>query len=407
MKRQTEPTAQPHSRNQLTLFMTCIFAITAGLNVANVYYAQPLLETMAVDFNIPLNDAGLIVTLTQVGYGLGLVLLVPLGELIDRRRLILGQNTLLIIALFAVAAAPTKTLLFICLAAMGLLSVTVQILVAFAATLALPAQRGKAVGMVTSGVVIGILAARIVSGILADIGGWRAVYATSAILTAVMVGILLRILPHDQISERPESYIKTLISIPVLFLRNQILLVHGMLALFAFAAFSTFWTALALPLSSDPFGYSHTQIGLFGLIGMAGALAATGAGQLADRGLGQQTISISLTLLLLSWSMIYALPYAFPVFLIGIIVLDLAVQAVHVTNQSIIFRLFPEARNRLVSGYMLFYSVGSALGGITSTITYSYAGWGSVAVLGAIFSAAALSVWKISLAHKSNAREIH
>jgi len=370
-----------------------IFAVAAGLSVANIYYAQPLLDAMARDFGISPAAIGLVVTLTQVGYGLGLIFLVPLGDLVDRRRLILGQGILSVVALVAVATASTEAILFASLAAMGLFAVVVQVLVALAATLATPAERGKAVGMVTSGIVIGILAARFVAGLLADFGGWRTVYLTSAILTAAMIGLLMRVLPRQLPPGSTDSYTATLRSIPVLFLHDRVLLVRGLLALLIFATFSTFWTALVLPLSTPPFSYSHTQIGLFGLVGMAGAIAATGAGRLADRGLGQWTTGVSLTLLLMSWGLIALLPSSIPLLLAGVVLLDLAVQAVHVTNQSLLFARHPEARSRLVGGYMVFYSIGSAIGAIAATMAYADAGWPGVCALGAAFSATALLTW--------------
>lgn len=370
-----------------------IFAVAAGLSVANVYFAQPLLDSMARDFSISPAAIGLVVMLTQVGYGLGLIFIVPLGDLVDRRRLIVGQGMLSVIALIAVATARTEAILFASMAAMGLLAVVVQVLVAFAATLATPAERGKAVGMVTSGVVIGILAARFVAGLLADLGGWRSVYLASAVLTLLMVGLLLRVLPRQHSPDSTDSYLATLRSIPSLFLHDRILLVRGILALLIFASFSTFWTALVLPLSAPPFSYSHTQIGLFGLVGLAGAIAATSAGRLADRGFGQWTTGLSLALLLASWGLIALLPLSIPGLLVGVVLLDLTVQAVHVTNQSVIFARHPEARSRLVGGYMVFYSIGSALGAIIATMGYAYAGWSGVSALGAMFSVTALIVW--------------
>jgi predicted MFS family arabinose efflux permease len=383
----------------LSRITTLIFAVAA-----NIYYAQPLLDSMARDFEISPAAIGLVVTLTQVGYGLGLIFIVPLGDLLDRRRIVVGQGVLSVVALVAVATARTEGILLTSLAAMGLLAVVVQVLVAFAATLAMPAERGKAVGMVTSGVVIGILAARFVAGLLADFGGWRAVYLTSAILTAVMVGLLTRVLPRDLLPDSTDSYAATLRSIPVLFLHDRVLLVRGLLALLIFAAFSTFWTTLVLPLSAAPFNYSHTQIGLFGLVGLAGATAATGAGRLADRGLGQWTTGLSLTLLLLSWGLIAFLPSSIPLLLVGVVLVDLAVQAVHVTNQSIIFDRHPEARSRLVGGYMVFYSIGSAIGAIAATMAYAHAGWHGVSMLGAAFSATALLTWA-STSHLPVSRE--
>lgn len=397
MQHETESRTPYKAGQGLSKITIVIFAVAAGLSVANIYIAQPLLDSMARDFAISPSTIGLVVTLTQVGYGLGLIFLVPLGDLVDRRRLIVGQGILSVVALAAVATAKTAAILFASLAAMGLLAVVVQVLVAFAATLTTPAERGKTVGMVTSGVVIGILAARFLAGLLADLGGWRAVYLTSAVLTAAMACLLMRVLPRHVLPDNMDSYAATLHSIPILFLLDRILLVRGLLALLIFAAFSAFWTALVLPLSAPPFSYSHSRIGVFGLAGMAGALAATGAGRLADRGLGQWTTGLSLAALLVSWGLIAMLPVSLPVFLAGIVLLDLAVQAVHVTNQSIIFDRHPAARSRLVGGYMVFYSLGSAIGAISSTLAYAHSGWSGVSMLGAAFSVSALFIWATTL----------
>lgn len=374
-----------------------IFAVAAGLSVANIYYAQPLLDAMAQEFDISPAATGLVVTLTQVGYGLGLIFIVPLGDLIDRRRLILGQGLLSVIALVAVATAKTGAILFAGMAAVGLLAVVVQVLVAFAATLATPTERGRVVGTVTSGIVIGILAARFAAGILADLGGWRAVYLVSASLSLALVCLLVRVLPRHRIPAGTGSYVAALRSVPILFLSEPVLMVRGVLALLIFASFSTFWTALVLPLSAPPFSYSHTWIGLFGLVGLGGAMAATGAGRLADRGHGQWTTGATLLLLLASWAPIALLPVSIPALILGVVLLDLAVQAVHVTNQSLIVSLRPEASSRLIGGYMVFYSVGSALGAAAATSIYARAGWPGVSVLGATFSAAALLVWVFTL----------
>lgn len=389
-------TGQGLSRNTMR-----IFAAAAGLSVANIYYAQPLLDAMARDFAMSPSAIGLVVTLTQIGYALGLIFLVPLGDLIDRRRLILAQGMLSVAALVALATARTEAILFASLAAMGLLAVVVQVLVAFAATLATPAERGKVVGRVTSGVVIGILAARFIAGALADLGGWRAVYLTSAILTAAMLGLLMRVLPRrssPDSTDSTDSYAATLRSMPRLFLRDRIVLVRGVLALLIFATFSTFWTALVLPLSTPPFSYSQTQIGLFGLVGLAGAAAATGAGRLSDRGLGAWTTGLSLALLLASWALIARLQTSLPLFLAGVVLLDLCVQAVHVTNQSVILARHPQASSRIVGGYMVFYAIGSAVGAITSTIAYAQGGWRGVSMLGAGYSATGLLVWATATA---------
>jgi MFS family permease len=195
---------------------------------------------------------------------------------------------------------------------------------------------------VTGGVVIGILSARIVAGLLSDLGGWRAVYLTSAGLSAVLALALARVLPGRRSVPGAGSYLAAVSSIPQLFLRDPVLRLRGLLALLTFATFSTFWTALVLPLSAAPFHFSHTQIGLFGLVGVAGALAAARAGGLADRGLGHRTTGLGLTLLLVAWAPIALLPVSISALIGGVLVLDLAVQAVHVTNQSVIVARHPQ-----------------------------------------------------------------
>lgn len=404
MHQEYKPQAERQTACGLPKITALIFAVAAGLSVANIYFAQPLLDSIAQDFGISPAVIGLVITLTQIGYGIGLIFIVPLGDIVDRRRLIVGQGILSAVALVFAATARTEAVLFTGMAAIGLLAVVVQVLVAFAATMATPTERGKAVGMVTSGVVTGILGARFIAGLLADWGGWRAVYMASAVLTLVMVGALMRVLPRQVSPSSGDSYLATLKSVPSLFLRDQILLVRGIFALLIFAAFSTFWTALVLPLSAPPFSYSHTQIGLIGLVGMAGAFAATGAGRFVDRGFGQWTTGFSLILLLLSWGLIALLPLSITALLIGVVLLDVAVQAVHVTNQSIIFDLYPAARSRLVGGYMVFYSTGSAGGAIASTAIYASAGWSGVSMLGAAFSASALLVWVFTRGRLSKAR---
>lgn len=370
-----------------------VFAFTCGASVANIYYAQPLLDAIAATFGISPSAVGLVVALTQVGYAAGLVFIVPLGDLLDRRKLIVAQTLLSAVALAAIGSAPSVFTLFAGMIVVGLLAVVVQVLVALSATLARPAERGQAVGLVTSGVVVGILAARFVAGVLADVGGWRVVYFSSAGLMLVLGLLLARVLPRNIPVGSSERYATVLKSIPLLFWQEPVLRLRAGLAFLIFASFSTLWTAMVLPLSAVPFSLSHTQIGLFGLAGLAGALAAGSAGGLADQGFAERTTGVSLALLCLSWLAIGFLPRSLVVFALGVVVLDFAVQAVHVTNQSLIFARRPEARSRLVGGYMVFYSAGSALGAITSTASYARFGWTGVCVAGAAFSLAALALW--------------
>lgn len=376
--------------------LVLLFAVACGLSVANIYLAFPLLDTMARDFSIEPAAIGMVVTMTQTGYALGLVLIVPLGDLLDRRRLIVSQAGLSALALSVVGLAPTVFVLMAGMVVVGLLAVAVQVLVAFAASLAMPTERGGVVGTITSGVVVGILLARSVSGVLADLGGWRSVYLCSAALMLVMAVLLLRMLPHHPRVGGAPSYLKLIGSLTTLFREEPVLRTRGLIALLIFASFNVLWAPLALPLASPPLSLSHSAIGLFGLAGVAGALAAGRAGHLADRGLAQWTTGISLALMLIAWLPIVFLHSSLWALGAGVILIDLAIQAVHVTNQSLIFALRPEARSRLVAAYMVFYSVGSASGAIASTTVYAAAGWIGVCGLGAVIALLALLIWAAS-----------
>ncbi|MFD5017631.1 MFS transporter [Paenibacillus sp. NPDC058367] len=373
-----------------------LFSVACGIVVANIYYAQPLLDAISNEFGISHSFVGLVITITQIFYALGLLLLVPLGDLLNRRWLIAGQMLLSVLALIVVGTATSSIVLFIGIAAVGFLAVVTQTLVAFAATLAAPAERGRVVGVVTSGIVIGILLARTFAGVLMDLAGWRSVYLVSAVLTLIMACVLFRVLPHYEHKRESLSYLQLIRSMFTLFAQERTLRIRAALAMMIFTAFSILWTSLVLPLSAPPFSLSHTAIGAFGLAGVAGALAAARAGRLADRGLGQKTTGVALILLLISWLPISYVQHSLIALIVGIILLDLAVQAVHVTNQSMILTLRPEARSRLTAGYMIFYSIGSATGSIASTSIYVYFGWNGVSLLGAIVSALALLFWLLT-----------
>ncbi|WP_237405466.1 MFS transporter [Actinacidiphila reveromycinica] len=374
--------------------LALLFAVACGTAVADVYYAQPLLVTLGRDFSLGTATVGAVVTLTQVGYGLGLFLLVPLGDLLDRRRLVVAQLLLLAVASAVVATAADAAVLFAGLAAVGLLAVVTQTLVAFAASLAAPGERGRVVGLVTSGVVTGILCARTVSGLLADAAGWRSVYLCSAVLTGALALALHRLLPTGRgAAPAGGGYGRLLRSTAVLFARERLLRVRALLALLIFAAFSVLWSSVALPLSAPPYALSHTGIGAFGLAGAAGALAATAAGRLNDRGHSGRTTGAGLVLLSASWLPLALTRQSLWALAAGVVLLDLAVQTVHVTNQTLIHALHPAAGSRLIGGYMVFYSIGSASGALAATSLYAAAGWRAVCALGAAVSLLALLLW--------------
>ncbi|WP_128970294.1 MFS transporter [Bradyrhizobium tropiciagri] len=375
-----------------------LFAVACGLSVANIYFAQPLLDTMARDLAITPAVIGGVVTLTQIGYAFGLMLIVPLGDLWDRRRLIVGQTVLSALALAIVGTAPNAAVLLAGMVLVGLLAVVIQVLVAYAATLAAPADRGRTIGTVTSGVVSGILLARFAAGALADLGGWRMVYLTSAALTLVLAALLARALPrHAPQPMAGSSYAKLLRSTVALFVEERVLRERAVFALLIFASFSVFWSSVVLPLAAPPLSLSHTTIGMLGIAGLAGALAARNSGRLADRGWGQRTTGLSLLLMLAGWVPIACLNTSLWLVVVGVLMIDFAVQAIHVTNQSLIVAARPDAASRLVGGYMVFYSIGTGFGAISSTMAYAATGWIGVCALGAAISAVALLFWVIAV----------
>ncbi|MFJ7840258.1 MFS transporter [Lysinibacillus sphaericus] len=393
-----EDQSNPHCQQQSSMsrIMALLFATACGISVANIYFAQPLLDQLSNDFGIDDSFIGLVITITQIFYGIGLLLLVPLGDLLNQRRLIVGQMLLSTIALIIVGTAFSSAILFVGMALVGLLAVVTQTLVAFAANIASPTERGRIVGIVTSGIVIGILLARTFAGILTDLAGWRSVFIVSATIMLLLASLFFKVLPNVEREVKSITYSQLIRSTFTLLRQERTLRVRSVLAMLIFADFSILWTSLVLPLSTPPIVLSHSAIGAFGLVGVAGALAAASAGKLADRGYGQRTTGIALTLLLISWLFISYLQQSLFALVVGIVLLDLAVQAIHVTNQTMILPLRREAQSRLTAGYMIFYSIGSAAGSIASTQIYAHFGWEGVSSLGASVSAFALLFWVIS-----------
>ena len=375
-----------------------LFACASGLSVANVYYAQPLLDQVAADFAISPSAVGGVMTATQVGSILALLFIVPLGDQMDRRYLMLMQIVALIGGLFCVGLTHSPALMLLSMLVIGLMGTAMtQGLIAYAATACLTQERGRVVGTVQGGVVIGLLLSRVTAGLIADVAGWRWVYLGASLVMMALALILCKTLVPQRPASAPMAYPKLLASMFTLLKHDRILQIRGMLALFIFADLSIFWSALVFLLTHPPYSFSHTTIGTFGLVGVVGALAATRAGVLADRGLGQWTTGVSLVLLMLAWLMLWLTPYSIAWLVIGVVILDLGAQAIHVTNQSMIFSARPGSHSRVVGCYMLFYAVGSGLGALASTSLYAMYGWTGVCVLGGGVSLAALFFWGLTL----------
>jgi predicted MFS family arabinose efflux permease len=374
-----------------------LFACAAGLSVANVYYAQPLLDALAREFSIPHAAVGGIVSATQIGCALALLLLVPLGDLLERRRLMLAQALMLAAALVAAGTARTSALLLAAMLLTGLFGTAMtQGLISYAASAASDEERGRVVGTAQGGVFIGLLLARVLAGGISDLAGWRSVYLCSAGVTLLLAALLWRRLPALGAARSTLTYRSLIASMFTLLRRDRVLRVRGVLALLMFADLNIFWSALVLPLSAPPYGLSHTAIGAFGLAGAAGALAAVWAGRLADRGFERPTSAAALLVLAAAWLPLAWMGSSLWALIAGIVLLDLGGQAIHVANQSLIFRASPEAHSRLVGAYMLFYAAGSGMGALAATASYASAGWRGVCLLGAGVSLAALVFWALT-----------
>jgi predicted MFS family arabinose efflux permease len=386
------PAGGPRPAPTMTGGRTLLFAVAGGAAVGNLYWAQPLLEEIAGSLGVPASVAGLLVTVTQIGYALGIFLLVPLGDLLNRRRLIptvLGASGL---ALAGAAAAPSWMVLFAALLLVGLTAVGAQLLIPLASELADPAERGRVVGTIASGVLVGILLSRTISGIVADLFGWRAIYVVAAVAAWVLAIVLARVIPT--LPPRPAmSYAALLRSVFQAIGSHRAVPVTLVLGAATFGTFTLFWTALTFLLTAPPFFYSVSTIGLIGLAGLAGALIARRAGQLHDRGLSVPVTGAALTLAIVSLVLAGLGQTSIVVLLIAIVAFDVAVQASLLLNQTRLLSIDPAARSRMNTAFVTGNFIGGAAGSALAGLLWHTGGWYAVLLGGIAALTLALLVW--------------
>ncbi|MER7715337.1 MFS transporter [Streptomyces flaveolus] len=378
----------------LTRGLTLLLAVVCGITTANAYYAQPLLDRMAHDLNASSSAVSLLVTTGQIGVACGLLFVVPAADIMRRQFLLTALFALDTLALAGSALAPNVLVLDLLALLIGVGAVAIPILTAYAAGLADDATRGRALGVIMGGVLFGILLSRTVASLIAAAGGWRTVYAVAAVAMAAVTVAVPRIV-RDGSRPLRMAYGAQVLSVLTQFRDLPVLRSRCFLGACVMGAFTAFWTSVAFLLTAPPFSYSQIGIGVFALSGVAGALMTSGGGRLIDRyrHWRWQSSGVCLAVLALSFALLMLGGTSILWLVVGAVVMDAAIQAVHVTNQSVVYELNDDARSRLAGGYMISFALGGAVGSACSAEAYHRWGWDGSCWVGVALAAAGLLAW--------------
>ncbi|WP_224751217.1 MFS transporter [Mucilaginibacter pankratovii] len=373
-------THKPH----LTTTTLWVMTLTTGLVVANLYYNQPLLNDMAETFHVSNGKVGQVSMLTQIGYAVGILFVIPMADMVKRKRLMLIEFAFIVLALLLTALAPNIHILLLSGFLLGAASIMGMLLVPMAAHLADPAERGKKIGFIMSGLLIGILLSRTLSGFVGAHFGWRSMYFIAAGIMIILWLLIYLLLPEVE-PDYKGNYRQLMRSLVDLVKNEPKLRLAALRGALCFACFSAFWTSLVFMLKQN-FNEGSDVAGAFGLAGAFGAIAAGLMGRLSDKMDAYKLSTITLALVLVSFIIFWFSAYSIVGLIIGVIIMDMGVQATHISNQAIIFSLDPAARNRINTVYMVTYFTGGATGTYLATLVWGAYNWPGICAIGIILS---------------------
>jgi predicted MFS family arabinose efflux permease len=378
----------------MTPGLMLLLALIGGFAVGNLYWAQPLLGVIAADLGVSTGTAGSLVTLTQIGYAVGIVLIVPLGDTTNRRRLIPLMLVLSAVALVACAVAPSFTALLVAVAVLGLTTVAGQIVIPLAGDLANDSSRGRVVGTVMTGFLAGTIVSRTLSGLVAQLAGWRAIYVVAAV---VVLGLAL--LAHRKIpalpTPAPMRYPALLASVGGVVRRHRVVRWNLVLSALQFGLFMLFWTALTVLLSESPFDYSPLTIGMLGLFGLAGAVAAQHTGKLHDRGWSMAATGAGWGVALIAMAFAYLGAQSLPLIIVAIVLLHFAIFPLNVLISSRLFAVVSEGRSRVNTALIAVNFIAGAIGSALVSPLWAAGGWHAVTTVGIGISVVGLVLWSV------------
>lgn len=381
-----------NSEYKLKQWQVMFMAVCTGLIVANIYYCQPLVVMIAKEFGVAESKAGTITFFTQLGYALGLLFFVPLGDKLERRSQIIGTTLLAVISLAVAAISTSLAMLSVASLMIGCTSIVPQLILPLAAHLSPADRRGKIIGIVMSGLLVGILLSRTLSGFIGAWLGWRAMFWIAAAISATLACLMRLVFPVSRPSFSG-NYGSLMRSLLTLIKEQPVLREASAINALGFASFGMFWTTMVLHLSNPPFHFQSDKIGMFGLAAVMGALIAPLIGGSADKGNPRVAIGYGLLIILVSYALFYFFGNSITGMVIGIVLLDLGQQSMHVSNQARVYALLPEARNRLNTVYMTASFVGTSMGSAIGLWVWDIGAWTAVCITGGILISLALIIY--------------